>query len=114
MIALRVILISLVSLVCLPVTGDERTIQDENWPATLDEAVAVIVGGLSAENRELVRQTEYEDLIQYHHGWGTDIRNKFGLWRGNEALMLSACGRQCHPDTASMRIIEAVWLELQK
>ncbi len=29
-------------------------------------------------------------------------------------LTVSACGQPCHPDDASMRIIEAVWQALQK
>jgi hypothetical protein len=50
-----------------------------------------------------------DDLISLHHGFGTWIRNRYGLWRGNDQLILSACGFRCHPDDASMKIIEAVW-----
>lgn len=32
---------------------------------------------------------------------------------GNDKLILSACGRPCHPDDASMKIIEALWQALQ-
>ncbi|WP_456753598.1 DUF6794 domain-containing protein [Bradyrhizobium sp. USDA 4461] len=42
-------------------------------------------------------------------GFGTWIRNRYGLWRGNDKLILSACGFRCHPEDASMKIIEAVW-----
>ena len=54
------------------------------------------------------------DLILFHHGGGTGIRNDFGLWRGNDKL-IGSCGKgqQVHPDSCSMLIIEAVWDLLQ-
>jgi hypothetical protein len=59
-----------------------------------------------------VRGTPRGDLIRFHHGWGTGIRNAFGLWGGNRAL-LDSCGGG-HPDDASMVIIEAVWKHLHE
>lgn len=85
------------------------------WPRTLERAVDEIVEGMSAEDRIAVRSRSRADLIAYHHGWGTGIRNGLGLWRGNHVLLRSACaGEACHPDDASMKIIEAVWERLQK
>lgn len=66
---------------------------------------------MSEADKAKVKASKKEDLILFHHGWGTSIRNEFGLWRGNEELM-----RDCHadhPDDASMVIIEAVWQRLQ-
>jgi hypothetical protein len=83
-----------------------------SWPRTVEQAVTNIVASMSAEDKQKVRATKKEDLIQYHHGWGTGIRNGFGLWRGNREL-LADCKSQ-HPDGASMVIIEAVWERLQK
>lgn len=40
------------------------------------------------------------------------IRNAYGLWGGNQELIISACGGRGQPDDASMRIIEAVWRRL--
>jgi hypothetical protein len=84
------------------------------WPTSVEDTVRDLVARLSAEDKERLRATRKEDLIQFHHGWGTGIRNHYGLWRGNQKLIASACGRPCHPDDASMRIIEAVWQALQK
>lgn len=46
------------------------------------------------------------------------IRNAFGLWGGNVALMQSGAQARgypfIHPDDASVVIIEAVWERLQK
>ena len=87
----------------------------EKWPSTLEEAVSTIVAELSGKDTETLCRTKKEDLILYHHGWGTGIRNSFGLWGGNKALLRSACGGElCHPDDASMIIIEGVWTRLQE
>lgn len=86
-------------------------VQDPNWPKSVDEAVQHIVSKMSPEDLRLVRDTPREDLIRFHHGWGTGIRNSFGLWQGNREL-LESCGGG-HPDDCSMVIIEAVWERLQ-
>jgi hypothetical protein len=89
------------------VSEDEK----RNWPKTVDEAVARILSTLSEEDRRHVKETPKEKLIRFHHGWGMSIRNSFGLWRGNAALLADA--KKGHPDGASMVIIEAVWSRLQ-
>jgi hypothetical protein len=93
-----------------PRSVDERT----TWPKTVDEAAREIAENLSEEDRATVGNTPRKDLIRFHHGWGTGIRNGLGLWRGNESL-LSSCGKgkPVHPDDCSMVIIEAVWERLQ-
>jgi len=97
---------------------------ESNWPRTYEEAVARLAAGLRDEDKALLRATRREDLIQFHMGWGTEIRNSFGLWQGNEELMRScvAHGRPelaplardpnyqvGHPDDVSMMLIEGVW-----
>jgi hypothetical protein len=101
---------------CIHVAGaqQEPFLDPDQWPTSVEDTVRDLVARLSAEDKERVRATRKEDLIQFHHGWGTGIRNHYGLWRGNQKLIVSACGRPCHPDDASMRIIEAVWQALQK
>jgi hypothetical protein len=84
---------------------------DSRWPKTLDEAANWILANMSAEDLGRVRRTKRADLDTYHHGWGRAIRNAFGLWNGNTALLESSgC---VHPDECSMRIIERVWEQLQ-
>jgi hypothetical protein len=85
------------------------------YPDSVDAAVDILIARLSEEDRLRVKNTKKDDLIEYHHGWGTSIRNDFGLWAENEKLLHSACrGEICHPDDASMVIIETVWTRLQK
>ena len=85
--------------------------QSKPWPKTVKEAVAQILSEVTEKDKETVRNTKKEDLIKFHHGWGTGIRNDMGLWQGNKDLMKDT--KASHPDDASMVIIEAVWNELQ-
>ena len=95
--------------------GEERAREIEaTWPRSLDEAVERLVSVMSDEHKALVRDCERDRLIMFHHGWGTGIRNSFGLWRGNNDLLTSACGEPCLPDDASMEIIYATWERLHE
>ena len=44
---------------------------ENKWPVTLAEAVSNILISMNKESKEKIRTTTKEDLIQYHHGWGT-------------------------------------------
>lgn len=90
----------------------DETLVRASWPSTLDQAVARLIDDMDDADKKMVRDTKKGDLILFHHGWGTGIRNEFGLWRGNTNL-LADCHAE-HPDDASMVIIEAVWRRLQK
>lgn len=87
--------------------------ESDKWPITVKATVVDLLSTMSAESKETVRKTKKDALIKFHHGWGTGIRNHYGLWRGNIALIEDACGKPCHPDDASMVIIEAVWKALK-
>lgn len=93
---------------------DKNGLQPGKWPTTVESTVSDILLSMTEENRQTIKTTKKEDLIMFHHGWGTGIRNHYGLWRGNKELLESACGKPCHPDDASMIIIEAVWNKLQQ
>lgn len=66
-----------------------------------------------------------EDLIRLHHGYGTHIRNKYGLWLNSpltEQWRTDESSRKIdgcvdcspdHPDQVSMVIIETMWKKLQ-
>ena len=106
--------ISVVAIIFLLSGCGTAQVKDEpvsnGLPTSLEAAVDQIVNDLSEEDKKTVKETKFDDLILYHHGWGTGIRNSFGLWRGNTELLKSACGSaECHPDDASMEIIHGVW-----
>jgi Domain of unknown function (DUF6794) len=86
----------------------------ENWPVTVDETVKDILPQLPLYRKLEIRFMKKEHINSMHLDLGLSIRNRYGLWRGNDKLILSACGYQCHPDDASMKIIEAVWQALHK
>ncbi|MHC4405608.1 MAG: DUF6794 domain-containing protein [Planctomycetota bacterium] len=93
-------------------TGKKQSGSEDEWPRTVEAATTRLLAILSDKDKEVVRNTAEEDLIGFHHGWGMGIRNEFGLWQGNDAL-LKSCGKQ-HPDDASMVIIRSVWRELRE
>jgi len=81
------------------------------WPKTVDEAVDRLLIELKPADQLEIRSKAKDDLILYHISLGLYIRNSFGLWRGNRALLRSAGENQ--PDNASGVIIEALWKRLQ-
>ncbi len=82
-----------------------------DWPLTVADAVAKILAETSELDKAMLRLTKEADLIRYHFGWGMGIRNSFGLWRGNNALLADCKAK--HPDDASMVIIKAVRQRVQ-
>jgi hypothetical protein len=95
-------------------------------PLTVNEAVQDIVSKLPAADKKLIRNTEAGKMIRFHRTLGAGIRNDYGLYRGNDALLGDACKNMprklddqgkpflyCHPDDASAVIWEAVWHKLQ-
>lgn len=99
-------------------TDPEPPLDETNWPTDCDVAAQMIYSSLDGESKTTVAKTSKSDLIMYHHGWGTGIRNHLGLWRGNDKLMKSCMKKepdsQNHPDTVSMIIIELVWQLVKK
>jgi hypothetical protein len=72
-----------------------------------------ILAKLTDAEKDVVRKTPARDLDTLHFGLGASIRNEFGLWSGNRAL-LAACGSpDMHPDAASDVIVQAVWEKLR-
>ena len=97
-----------------PAPPPKSLVERDTWPTTVDEAARRIASEMNDESKARVRATKKDDLIRYHHGWGTGIRNSLGLWRGNVKLSESCGqGKWVHPDDCSMIIIEAVWSLLQ-
>jgi hypothetical protein len=72
---------------------------------------------MTPELKAKVRATPRDQLIVFHLDWGTQIRNDYGLWRGNTDLLNScaalAPGTDAEPEPVSMVLIERVWAHLQ-
>jgi hypothetical protein len=102
-------------LALLPAFADEpKGLGPDRWPTTVEATVKDILSTMPEKDKAEVRSTKFEDLIRFHRFWGMGIRNHYGLWRGNDKLIVAACGSPCHPDDASQKIIEAVWRKLNE
>jgi len=86
---------------------------EADWPRTKAEAVALMIEGLTEDDRQKLKFSNQKELRMFHFGWGRGIRNSFGLWGGNKELMRSLGDEKMHPDLASAILIRAVWKELR-
>jgi hypothetical protein len=84
-------------------------------PRSVNASVDRIVKGITPKWRDTLLKTKREELVQYQTNWGKGIRDSLCLLAGgNDQLIRDACnGELCHPDEASMVIMEAVWDRLQ-
>lgn len=55
-----------------------------------------------------IRNTPKKDLIMFHHGYGTWIRNNYALWHPNNPFVIKDNLGDNHPDGLSMLAIEAL------
>ena len=81
-------------------------------PKTVKEAVSLLLSQMSGRDKLVLRNIKKESLVLFHLTWGEEIRNKLGLWSGNDALIKDV-KKVDHPDSVSTVIMEAVWEELQ-
>lgn len=94
------------------------------WPQTVSEAVDRLLSGMSPAGREEFAGLSEDNLIMLHFGMGMGIRNQFGLWEGNDALLGDCAAAKglsgefswlsMHPDDASTIILTALWRGLQE
>jgi hypothetical protein len=91
---------------------------EHQYPKTVAEAVEVLHANMTLNEECLLASMDEVDLTDLHLSLGHDIRDDFGLWAGNEALMESCrimAGKQdLHVDDASMVIIKALWEKVKK
>ena len=59
----------------------------KQWPATIDEAVGVVIASLSDREKAAIAAMAESELIGLHFCLGMWIRNNLGLWQGNDELM---------------------------
>lgn len=77
---------------------------------TVDSVVVDLLFQLSKEDKQYIQKIEESELFKLHFALGMSIRNKYGLWAGNQKL-LDDCGSN-EPDNASSVIIKRLWQEL--
>jgi hypothetical protein len=88
------------------------------YPRSVKEAVDQLYANLSLNDEVRLATMNEEDLIDVHSSLGHRIRNEFGLWKGNNALLESCRIRSdrqdIHIDDASMIIVKALWSKVKK
>ncbi|MCB4757301.1 MAG: thioredoxin family protein [Elusimicrobia bacterium] len=78
----------------------------ERWPGTVDEAATWFIEGIDPENKEALKKMSDQEFEEASIFWGMGIRNSYGLWAKNNAL-LQSCGTN-NVDDASAIIISAI------
>jgi len=94
------------------------TLDTIELPKTVDEAVDILVPNMPLKDKVIIANMTKGELTSLHMTLGTYIRNRFGLWTGNKAL-LDSCRSysgldDIHTDDASSIIIRALWDKLRK
>ncbi|MES2041206.1 MAG: DUF6794 domain-containing protein [Pseudomonadota bacterium] len=89
----------------------------ELWPAACGLAVTQFLSSLDDNGRQGLRAVKYPDIKHLTALWGMSIRNRFGLWRGNAALISSCQAMRpeasSYPEDISLIIIQEAWKQLQ-
>ena len=95
-----------------------------DWPQTVEAAVDGLLSRLPDDGIGAIGAMDRGELISLHFTLGLWVRDAFGLWQGNQALLDSCADHVTshevhalwtgHPDDASSIILEALWLRLQE
>lgn len=100
--------------------GDQfdQAVPKTNPPKNIDEAVDRLISELPLKARVQIARMAREDILYLQTAFGPYVRNNFWLWAGSEELLMSCrilSGQdECHVDTASAIIIDALWGRLRK
>ena len=87
--------------------------EENKLTETVHDAVNILVSELSEEDQEAIKNGQPEDVIWQHFNLGMYVRNKFGLWGKNPAL-LKDCGHEfMDADGASAVIVFKLFEKLK-
>lgn len=90
-----------------------------------EQIIDDVVSKMTEEDKQELATLQYEDMIKFHHGVGTFIRNEYKLWErnnpltalwvidnesGNEKFIIDGVDHHpCHPDAVSMDILYGIY-----
>jgi len=83
-----------------------------NMPKTVADAVNVLLGELSVDDKERIGAMSESEIINMYYGLGTLIRDRFGLGNGNAPLL--AATHTANAQDASVVLLRALWSRLQE
>jgi CheY-like chemotaxis protein len=89
---------------------------DERYPTSVEEAVTRLKSALPLKDRTLMANMQADELDRLRSGLGEFIKQNFGLYAGNEALLESCADRgtllRPIPEEACAVILRALWEDL--
>jgi len=96
---------------------DDEFLQDAVLPRSVEEAVQQLKEVLPLKDRTTMANMQVDELDHLQTGLGEYIKQKFGLYLNNEALIVS-CAKQSNldqplPDEACAVILKALWQDLR-
>lgn len=91
---------------------EQRANHHSEYPRTVTEAVDWLESIIPAGEQELIAAMAVDDIIGLHVELGAYIRERLGLWTGNDALIADALAQ--HAVDASMVIVMALWQRLHQ
>jgi len=93
---------------------DVPTLRQEPYvPADLDSAIEHLKTTLPTSDIEFIKTASDSDIAGLHHGFGTGLRNSWGLWGGSRlAKWFNKIGIH-HPDDMSGLIISSLVTDLR-
>ncbi len=95
---------------------------------TLQQIINDVFNKLTDEDKQNLSTLNKDDMIKFHHGVGTFIRNEYKLWdrnnpltslwfidneSGNEQYIKDGVDyHPCHPDEVSSEILIGIWKKI--
>jgi len=114
---LAVLLTFLAGLACaadlkIDATKDKKSPTGVYVPTDLDDCFSEMKKMLPAETVEKMKAGPEKDMIKYHFGLGTWMRNNWGLWGGSRLRdYFNKLGLH-HPDDMSSVVLYSFWRHL--
>jgi hypothetical protein len=97
---------------------EQVAVEKKALPKTIEEAVAYLIDTLPLKDKVTIANMSADEIGALNMGLGNYIRNSFGLWSDNKALLWSCskdAGQEINtPDEASAIIIARLALALEK
>lgn len=100
-----------------PLGVSEAATEKADWPQTVGQAVSHLKTVLSLKDRSLLSNLRSDELNHLSPGISEYIKQKFGLYEGNDKLK-DSCAEVGHlsqplPDEVSAVILRALWEDLR-
>ena len=100
-----------------PLVHESEGSQKEHYPLTVNDAITRLKGALPLKDRALMANMQPDELDRLRSGLGEYIKQHFGLYTGNRALLQSCADRgtllRPLPEEACAVILRALWEDLQ-